>query len=93
MCMTPTELSTCVHDLKELRTLQNRIADKIKALEDALKGHMSETEMYTLIGDDYSISWYEVSSSRIDTTALKREHPEIAAQYMCTTTTRRFIIS
>ena len=93
MCMTPTELSICIHDLKELRTLQNRIADKIKTLEEQVKEHMSDTEMYTLIGDDYSVSWYEVSSSRIDTTSLKREHPEIAAQYMCTTTTRRFIIS
>ena len=93
MCMNPAELNSCIHDLKELRTLQERIAAKIKALEDALKEHMADNEMYTINGDDYSVSWYEVSSSRIDTTALKHDLPDIAAQYMKTNITRRFIVS
>ena len=93
MCMTPDELTSTVHDLKQMKALEKKIAEKIRSLEDALKEHMSETNTYNYITDDYSVSWYEVSSSRIDTTALKLEHPDIAAQYMCTTTTRRFIIS
>ena len=93
MCMTRDELSTTVKDLKELRTLQDRITVKIKALEDALKEHMADTDIFTLTGDDYSVSWNEVSSTRLDTTALKHDLPDIAAQYMKTNVTRRFIVS
>lgn len=93
MCMNPAELSTCIHDLKELRTLQDRITTKIKALEDQIKLHMADTDMFTLTGDDYSVSWNEVSSTRIDTTALKHDLPDIAAQYMKTNITRRFIVN
>ena len=93
MCMNPAELNSCIHDLKELRTLQDRITAKIKALEDALKEHMADTDMFTLTGDDYSISWNEMSSTRLDTTALKHDLPDIAAQYMKTNITRRFIVN
>ena len=54
---------------------------------------MVDTDMFTLTGDDYSVSWYEVSSSRLDATALKHDLPDIAAQYMKTSTTRRFIVN
>ena len=93
MCMNPAELNTCIHDLKELRTLQDRIAEKIKTLEDQIKMHMADTDMFILTGDDYSVSWNEVSSTRIDTTALKHDLPDVAAQYMKTSITRRFIVS
>ena len=93
MCMNHAELNTCIHELKELRTLQDRIAVKIKTLEDQIKLHMADTDMFTLTGDDYSVSWNEGSSTRIDTTALKHDMPDIAAQYMKTSVTRRFIVS
>ena len=93
MCMNPDELNSCIHDLKELRILQDRITAKIKALEDQIKLHMADTDMFTLTGEDYVVSWYKASLSRIDTTALKHDLPDIAAQYMKTNLTRRFIVS
>ena len=93
MCMTPAELNTTIHDLKELKTLQDRIAEKIKALEDQIKLHMADTDEFTLVGDGYKVSWNEVSSSRLDTAALKRELPDIAEHYTRQTVTRRFIVT
>ncbi len=93
MCMTPVELNHCVHDLKELKTLQDRIAAKIKTLEDQIKLHMADTDEFTLTGDGYKVSWNEVASFRIDTTALKRDLPEVAEHYTHQTVTRRFIVS
>ena len=93
MCMNPTELSTAVHDLKDLRALQDRIAAKIKTLEDQIKEHMADTDMFAITGDGYAVTWNEVSSTRIDTTALKHDMPDIAAQYMKTSVTRRFIVN
>lgn len=46
----------------------------------------------TVTAGAYKISYKPATSSRIDTTALKKALPEIAAQYMRTTTTRRFTI-
>ena len=93
MCMTPAELNTTIHDLKELKTLQDRITAKIKTLEDQIKEHMDDTSVFTLTGDDYSVTWNTVSSTRIDTTALKRELPDIAEHYTRQTVTRRFIVT
>ena len=93
MCMTPDELNAAVHELKQLKTLDQKITEKIKALEDQLKLHMSDTNISTLIGDDYNVSWYEVSSSQLDITAMKHDLPNIAAQYTHASVTRRFIIS
>ena len=39
------------------------------------------------------ITWKAVTSSRLDSTALKKALPEIAARFMKQTTTRRFSIS
>ncbi len=93
MCMTPDELNAAVHELKQLKTLDQKITEKIKTLEDQIKMHMADTDVFDITGDDYSVSWNEVSSTRIDTTALKHDLPDIAAQYMKTSITRRFIIN
>ena len=93
MCMTPAELNTTVRDLKELKTLQDRITAKIKTLEDQIKEHMADTDMFAITGDGYAVTWNEVSSTRLDTTALKHDMPDIAAQYMKTSITRRFIVN
>lgn len=42
-------------------------------------------------GSEHKASYKAVTSSRIDTTALKRDMPEIAAKYTKTTNTRRFL--
>lgn len=93
MCMSPAELNAAVRDLKELRTLQNRITEKIKTLEDQIKMHMADTDEFTISGDGYRITWNEVASSRLDTAALKRDMPEIVEHYTHSSITRRFIVS
>ena len=41
---------------------------------------MADTEMFAITGDGYTVTWNEVSSTRIDTTAMKHDMPDIAAQ-------------
>ena len=41
----------------------------------------------------YKVSWKTFTSSRVDTTALKKALPEVAAAYTKTTTGRRFSIN
>ena len=90
--MSTTELNTIAHDLKELRLLAEQLDAEIEALEDAIKQHMTEHELDTLITTDVKITWKTVTSNRIDTTALKKEMPNVAAFFTKQTTTRRFTV-
>ena len=72
----------------------NRIAEEtaavIEGLKDKLKEYMITEGIDTLTGSEHKASYKTVTSARIDTTALKKELPDIAARYTKRTETRRF---
>lgn len=72
----------------------NRIAEEtaaiIDGLKDTIKEYMTENGIETLTGDEHKAIYKTVTSSRIDTTALKKELPEVANRYSKTTTAKRF---
>ena len=65
--------------------------ETVDSLKDSLKKYMEENGLDTIAGSEHKASYKAVTSSRIDTTALKRDMPEIAARYTKTTETRRFL--
>lgn len=79
--------------VKELRRMQEELADEIEAIQDELKSHMDAHGMDSLLGFDWKVTWKSVTSSRLDTTALKKELPDIAARFMKQTTVRRFVLA
>lgn len=91
--MSINELTANVSELRELRRMADEIQAEIDAIQDKIKAHMNAANVDTLNGPDYKITWKTVSSSRFDTTAFKKENPEIAALYTKTTTARRFTLS
>ena len=91
--MSINDLTAKVNDLRELRRMADELAAEIDAIQDAIKEHMTAAGVDTITGTDYKISWKEIKSSRFDTTAFKKENPEIAAAYTKTTTTRRFVLT
>jgi putative phage-type endonuclease len=60
------------------------------AIENRIKALMGDAEVALSPHDDELIRWPTVSSTRVDVTALRAEHPEIAEAFGKTTTTRRF---
>lgn len=88
--MSNTEITATVTQLQELRRMQEELTAEIEALTNAIKAAMGAQEL--LLAGPYKVTWKPVTSSRIDTTALKKALPDIAAQYTKTTTTRRFEI-
>lgn len=91
--MSIFELTSKVNDLRELRRMADELSAEIDALQDSIKEHMTNTGVDTINGPDYKITWKTVSSSRFDSTAFKKDNPEIAAAYTKTTTARRFILT
>ena len=82
-----------VHQLRELRRMQDELAAEIEAIQDELKAHMDANGMDTLLGFDWRITWKAVTSSRLDSTALKKELPDIAARFTKQNTVRRFVLA
>lgn len=89
--MSTKELESTLRDMQELKRMREELDAEITALEDAVKGEMGEREQ--LIVGAFKVTWKEVSSSRIDTTAFKKALPDVAAQFMRKTVTRRFAVN
>lgn len=91
--MSINELTANVSELRELRRMADEIQAEIDAIQDKIKEHMTAAGVDTLAGADYKITWKEITSSRFDTTAFKKENPEIAAMYTKTSTSKRFVLA
>ena len=85
------EIETKVRKLRQLQKLIEEAQAEAEAIKDDLKSVMGHSEC--LIIREYTITWKMITSSRIDTTALKKALPDIAEQFMKTTTNRRFIVA
>lgn len=80
-----------MREIAEYTRMAEEIAATLDSLKDSLKKHMEENGLDSIAGSEHKASYKAVTSSRIDTTALKRDLPEIAAKYTKTTETRRFL--
>ena len=79
-----------VKELMELRRMSEELQAEIDALQEAVKSFMGSEE--TMIVGAFKVSYKSVTSSRLDSSALKRELPDVAARYTKQTTTRRFTV-
>lgn len=92
--MSTKELETKVTDLQELKRMREDLEAEIAALEDSLKQHMTEKGIDSFTAGAFKVTWKEVTSSRLDTTAMKKAFPaETLQPYMKTTVTRRFTVA
>ena len=91
--MSTTELNTTAHDLMEIRAMIKELEAEAEALTDKIKACMVERGEEVLTGDGWKASWKNVTSSRLDSKALKAAMPEIVEKYTKTTTTCRFTLT
>ena len=82
-----------VKDIRELKRMQDELQAEIEAAENQIKEEMKRLDTYTMTGTDYKVTWNEVTSTRIDTKALKAELPDVVQRYTKTTTSRRFLVA
>lgn len=86
-------IDSVMNELAEYIRMGEQIAATVDGLRDQLKQVMQERGVDTLIGTQHKACYKAVTSSRIDTKALKQELPEVAAKYSKTTETKRFTFS
>lgn len=89
--MSNPNLTPKITDLMELKRMRDELDAEIQAAEDEIKAAMGDDD--TLLAGPFKVTWKTVTSSRLDSSALKKALPEIAARFMKQTTTRRFSIN
>ena len=88
--MSNPNLEPRIRELLELKRMKEEIEQEISSMEDEIKSIMGDEE--TLFAGAFKVTWTPYTSSRFDSTRFKKDHAELAAAYMKTTTTRRFSV-
>lgn len=91
--MLAKNLDSQIHELRELRRMADELAAAIDTIQDAIKAEMTAAGVDVLTGSDWKAVWKPITTSRIDTTALKKVLPDLAAQFTKTSTVRRFSVA
>lgn len=91
--MSINEMDSKIKELRELRRMADELAAEIDSITDSIKAHMDAEGVDAISGTDWKVTYKAVTSSRIDTSALKKALPDLAQQFTRTTTARRFCIA
>ena len=85
--MSINEMEAKARELRQLQALIEEAQAEAEAIKDALKAAMGDAE--SIQAGEHKITWKAVTSSRIDTTALKKALPDVAGRFTTETTSRR----
>lgn len=89
--MSISEMEAKARELRQLQALIEEAQAEAEAIKDAIKAAMGDSE--AIQAGEYKITWKPVTSTRIDTTALKKALPDVAERFSRTTTARRFCVA
>ena len=90
--MSANELTTKVRELKELKAMIEELSAEASTIEDEIKAEMTARNVTELTVDVFKVRWTPTTSSRFDSSAFKKVHGDLYAQYTKQTTTRRFSV-
>lgn len=91
--MSEKEINSKVNELRELRRMADELAAAMNGITDSLKDYMDAHGVDTQNGSDWKITFKPVTSSRIDSAALRKALPDLAEKYTKTITSRRFCVA
>ena len=89
--MSINELESKARELRQLQALIEEAQQEAEAIKDAIKAAMGDSE--AVVAGEYKITWKSVTTARIDTSALKKALPEVAAAFTRETTVRGFCVA
>lgn len=89
--MSAKEIESKVRELRQLQALIEEAQAEAEAIRDSIKAHMGDSE--ELRAGEYRITWKNVKTNRLDTKALAKAMPDVAAAFTRQTITRRFVVA
>lgn len=91
--MSANELDSKVSTLREILSQIDTLQAEAEAIKDAIKAEMVNRGEETLTGNGWKANWKVIESSRLDTAALKKALPDVAARFTIATRTSRFCVN
>ena len=92
--MTTTyELDSKVTELRNIQSMIDELTAEAEAIKDTIKAKMVDVGDEEISGNGWKATWKTVTSSRLDTKALKAEKPDVYAAFCKATTTSRFVLA
>lgn len=88
--MSNSEIIAKLTEIQEYTRIIEEASAALESLKDEVKAHMGDETL--LIAGPYKVTYSPVTTNRLDTTALKKELPDVAARYTKSQTVRRFTI-
>lgn len=85
------DINLIFSELAQYTRIMEDAAATVDSLKDEIKRYMEEHNTDILTGNEHKATYKAVTSSRIDTAALKRDKPDIAIAYTRVTETKRFL--
>jgi len=83
-------IDSTMKELAQYTRIMEDAGATVESLKDEIKRYMEERNTDILIGNEHKATYKAFTSNRIDTASLKKDLPDIAAQYIKTTETKRF---
>lgn len=91
--MRDASFDKIIASIRELERMQEEISQEIEAAKDQIKAAMTAAGDFELLGSDYKVTWKEVTTNKLDSTALKKALPDVAARFTKSSTSRRFLLN
>lgn len=90
--MSANEMTKKVRELKELKAMIDELSAEAATIEDEIKAEMTARNVNEMAVDVFKIRYTTVNSTRFDSSAFKKVHGDLYAQFSKQTTSRRFSI-
>lgn len=90
--MSANEMTKKVRELKELKAMIDELSAEAATIEDEIKAEMTARNVNEMAVDVFKIRYTTVNSTRFDSSAFKKAHGDLYAQFSKQTTSRRFSI-
>ena len=91
--MSNEDLTAALRDFQEYRRIREEADKALKSLQAKITAHMERQGTIEMVVDIYKVSYKPVTSTRLNSAALKAAKPEVFAQFSTTTTTKRFTVA
>ena len=91
--MSTVEITSKIEALKDLESLIEEAKAEAEALRDEIKTEMLNRDTEELEAGQYIVRWTSVLTQRFDTTAFKKDMPDVYKVYTKQVSSRRFSIA
>ena len=89
--MSTNEMEAKCRELRQLQALIEEAQAEAEHIKDVIKAAMGNAE--AVQAGEYRITWKNVTTARVDASALKKALPDVAERFTRSTTVRRFCVA